>query len=647
MYRLTTTSGHTPTRISACLLMILMLLIGNTTLVCQNDEVRGGTRYMVAFFPNSPGQSEKPLPQPMWVLVSAETDATIRVTTPSTIGKVADIDRQFDVEAEKTLVILIPMPYMPDTSGVAGDFGVQIISDEPINVKTLMQWQGNGEMTAHAPVHAWGTSYHTANTFVDGFGRDAESRTYHPSCVTLIAADDDTEITIKTALPMVEGGDLEKQEEGTYTVTLNKGDVMPVDWEIDESEMQEWSSDPSGTLITGTKPFAVLSGARKNAIMRMPDVLPPTGPFRASAHFVRNNIHESLLPDKVGGTEFITVPFIYTAARVTGIEHGFDGIDDDRGDVIRIIGLEDQTKVEVYDEGLETWVAFAFLDAGETAIDTASTEIRRWRSDKPIHLYQYGKSYAKVLPPGHVEDGKGERAMGHPTVEAGMPMLTSVPSLDRMISKGIFFAPEGMDNFLNLIFESDDVDSIWVDKIPVSSRDNWEVIKIEGTKYSYVQTPIGVGSHDVRADVGGSPWLGWTYGSLDGLQMGRAYSTPIGVSYSTPCDVEYAYEGTNDCGNIVGLVKAIAEDSACASIISVNVLSIRNYEFDISPDFTPGDDTVAITLTVVDPDQSATAEITFESPGGAHYKRRFFDIPSGCRVHPIIDHFKQTSRPDT
>ncbi|MDZ4746195.1 MAG: hypothetical protein SGJ05_09365 [bacterium] len=285
-------------------------------------------------------------------------------------------------------------------------------------------------------------------------------------------------------------------------------------------------------------------------------ILPPTGFFASSAHFIRNNFYQVLMPDEFADTTFVTIPMLYTADRRSQVENW-----------VRILALEDGTVVSRMNVAGTAYVQVAVINAGKYYTDTSLTRATRWRTSKPAHVMQYGKSFAFLLPPDGVPpsgvppDGvppsgvppsgvppsgvppggvppsgtllKGsELAQGHPTVVAGMPTMMVVPGVSRWIHGGAFYAPEGMDNFVSVVMKSADVGYVRLDGALIPGN---KLLEIAGTDLVYASSEIGAGDHRVSDSGASSLVMAWSYGSLDGLAQGRAYGEPLGVATVRAC----------------------------------------------------------------------------------------------------------------
>lgn len=627
-------------RSMAIALLALVTVAGASAQVSDKvTETRGtmglleGRRYMVSFPQVWASPTETPAPQPMVLYISSRVKAKVRIETPSEVNDAGRISRTYNLKPNEVQIVQIPMSYMNKESESRTGYGILVTADKPISVSTYQAWMGNGELARHLPVEAWGKNYYTMNMYQDRYGASGGYK-FRPAQILVVAAYDNTMVSYTPTWPTEGGRETPSiPAKGTGQVLLNKGDTYLIKAMIDENRTKEFVTDLSGTWIRSTRPVGVISGHTKVAVMRYPDVLPPTGMFAAEAHFVRNNVHDAMLPIEMGGTKFVTVPAMYTPTRVTGKASADFGIDDDRGDVIRVIALEDNTTIQAMRQNGEGLMNKWKLNRGETALETALEVATYWVSDKPILMGQYGKSYAKIIPPivekgggdnnGNAMTKDGESTQGHPTVESGMPMLEYVPSVDRWVNYAVFHSPEGMDNFFNIVFTTEDVGNIKIDGKALNSAFGGAMRQLQGTPYSYIRTPIGAGDHVVESVSESVKWAAWTYGSLDGLQQGRAYGTPVAVDLVIPCDDSLKVTETLLCGNVTAEGKILPENSPCGSIFGVYAEDLVNYELVEDPEFNPGDKTVKFWLNVLDPKKDASGKVRVVSRSGKFVEKTY------------------------
>ncbi len=595
-----------------------------------------GRKYVVAFPQVWASASEEPLPNPMLLFISSKVKTTVRVRTSAAQNDIGTkIDKTYTVNPNQVIKVPIPRAFMmpssdgneATTSHVIKGYGLEVTASRPISVSTYQAWTGNGELARHLPVEAWGKMYSTMNFYNDRYGK-TEYR-YRPGQIIVIADKDNTIVNFTPTWETEGGPDYPSVPAGkTGTVELMKGQVFLIKGKIDEPLTKDFTTDLSGTVIKASKPVGVVSGHTKVAIMRFPDQLPPTG-ATAEAHFVRNNVHDAMLPTEMAGTEFVTVPSMYTPRRTVGNMNGQGaalGIDDDKGDVIRFNALEDGTVLsELRSDG--TMKNHRTLRKNESYIIATQETAAVWKTSKPALCGLYGKSWANVIPPvaiGKDRDGKNvETPQGHPTVEAGMPMLEYVPSTDRWVNYGVFTAPEGMDNFFNIAFRMADVSKIKLDGKALASIAGGSLRPINGTPYAQIRMPIGSGDHVVESVSENIRWAAWNYGSLDGMQMGRAYGTPVAIDLAIPCDDSLQVIEQIICGNVKGVGKILPENSTCGSIFAVYAEELTNYVLIEDENFNSGDKTVNFQVNVIDPTKDAHGIIRVVSRSGKYVEKEY------------------------
>jgi hypothetical protein len=621
--------GSTLKLVAAALLLVLAS--AGELLAQKSTESRGtmvlteGRRYLVGFPQVQASATEKPMPQPMQLFISSKSKAKVRVQTPASINDAARIDKEYTVEANKVLRIPIPIGYMNQESESRKGYGIMVTSTKPISVSTYQAWMGNGELARHLPVEGWGKNYYSMNMYQDRYGTSGAGYKYRPSQILVIADKDNTVLSYTPTFDTEGGFETPSVRKGqTQTITLEKGETFLIKAKIDEAKNKEWETDLSGSWIRANKPIAVISGHVKCAVLRYPDVLPPTGMFAAEAHFVRSNVHDAMLPIEMAGTKFVTVPCMYTPLRNQGAgQAGAEiGIEDDRGDVIRVVALEDGTTVKSMRQGGDGLKNEWMLRKGETRIVSRDFAVY-WESDKPILMGQYGKSYAKVLPPGARGSKEGEGTDGHPTVESGMPMLQYVPSADRWVEYGVFHSPEGMDNFFNIVFKASEIGKIKIDGRALTSAFGGAMRLLAGTEYAFIRTPIGTGDHYIESTDKNVRWAAWNYGSLDGLQQGRAYGTPISVDMTIPCDDSLAVVEEMVCGDVKAKGTILPEKSTCGSIFAVYPEELNNYILELDENFSSGDQEVNFLLKVEDKTKDATAIVRVVTRSGKYVEKTY------------------------
>jgi len=616
------------------IVVFLSFIVGSGFLRAGIAETRGaesiteGLHYVVAFPQVWAAPTEKPLPVPMTLLISSKSGARVRIRTlKSSSNDNAVIDQEFLLEPNVVRKVPVSMGYMHDESEVRKAHGIMIDADHPISVATYQAWNGNGEIARHLPVEGWGTEYYSMNFYQDRYGTSSAGYKYRPGQILIIAAMDNTLVSYTPTVTTEGGKDAESVPKGlTRMVKLDRGETFLIRSKIDPQTNKEWSSDLTGTLIHSNYPIGVVSGHTKVAIMRYPDVLPPTGAFAVDAHFVRNNVHDAMFPNTMAGTEFVTLPCTYTTARVTGMSGVEYGIDDDRGDAVRVIALHDNTLLQSLAVNGSSYLNRKNLRRGESYVETSLDRATVWKASKPVLMVQYGKSYARIMPPlvGRSSDGKDDKAQGYPAVEAGQPMMQGIPSVDRWVSYGVFSAPEGVDNFLNIVFRVEDAARIRIDGRTLTVAYP-AISSIAGSPYAFIRVMTSPGDHIIESTSPSVRWMAWTYGSADGLQQGRAYGTPVSVDISIACDDSLAVvEEEAVCGDVDAWSTIVPSGSTrCGSIVNVEAIMLTNYEFIIEGGFNVGDTSIHYRVRVIDRTQDATARVRMRTRSGKYVEKTY------------------------
>lgn len=159
---------------SPCRLAALMCLVLVTSAsLAHADDRRGtmsvseGTRFVVAFPQVWADELEEPTANPMVLYISSQVANRVRVRTIAKSNDLgASIDKTYTVKARNAITVPISRSLMmpsadtndANVSAVIRGFGIEITSVSPISVATYQSWNGNGELTHHLPVAAWGNS---------------------------------------------------------------------------------------------------------------------------------------------------------------------------------------------------------------------------------------------------------------------------------------------------------------------------------------------------------------------------------------------------------------------------------------------------------------------------------------------------------
>ncbi|MBU3679471.1 MAG: hypothetical protein FGM32_07685 [Candidatus Kapabacteria bacterium] len=470
------------------------------------QQLTTGTHFLVGFLHPDRAPGEPLADSSYRIIVTAEKGARVAVGS-----------RVFAVEPNVPFEVKLPVTTVVD-----------VTSDRPITVVSRQVMLGNGEQSWHLPVTAWGTIYRPFAWWTDRHGLDSASLMYSSAQRLIIAAHNGTKVTVQTI-------------RGVIDTTLDAGQWWLVKEGIDTASYRNTTSDPTGLLITATKPVGVISGHAKAAVLAYPDGLPMTGPYARSANRCRGNLQDAMLPATMGGTEFVTVPMIYTPTRERGLDLRDQGIGDDRGDVVRFVALEDSTAVmRITSTGTADTVAI--LSRGSSWMGPRVEQSTLWQTSRPTLCAQYGKSY------GHITS-QTVRPEDDPSTDAGMPLLMTVPGTDRWSNHATLQTFSETFNALSLTVRTADLPVIRINGIAASAWGKHSAIT--GSPFTTMRLVLPHGAYTITAD-SGRTFCCWTYGSLDGFQLGRIYGSIAGMDLR------------NICADSVSLLVNISTDSASA-----------------------------------------------------------------------------------
>jgi len=613
------------------ILVLVVAVLWTSALSAQNTNTMSldkGMHFIVAFGPVSPNVSEKPLSPPMELGITSFSKATVTIKSKQ-VG-VAEIDDTLTIVPPAsggagTVRYQVKTPLIVSTAQEISQRSIEVISDVPVSVFTRQRWSGNGEESSILPVIGWGSKYHVMSWASDRYGYP--TKIFTPGYALIVASEDNTTVSIYSNIKTESGPSLPSipAREST-SITLNAYDVFLIKNIVDTSLIRTHSSDLSGSEITSDKPIMVVSGHTKGSVVSMPDLLPPTGMYSTGAHFVRSNLHESVLPVSMADTSFVVVPIMYTPTRKPGGALPQYGIANDSGDVVRLMATENETIVYKRDDLSGLNVKLARLQAGQSWVDSVVTRSSYYSSTKPITVAQYGKSFARVLPPTFSKDG--DATQGHPTVEAGMPCLQMVPSTNRWISSGSFNADQGLDNFIQVVFVIEDSARIFIDgKTPRQAQHT--IVPIPYTPYGYVRTPVSDGDHSIWSNADSTRFMAWYNASSDGLQQGHAAGRALGANYYVQgSDTIVISEGMPHlldatCGDGVKTVNV----SGTTGLSMIYPTTKSNYSL-IVEDFEQGADEGTFAIEVVDKSLPANVTVRVVARSGVYVEQMYSYTPS-------------------
>lgn len=461
---------------------------------------------------------------------SPTTSTTRCVITSRSGSRVTVIGLSVVVPAQGSFEISVPSSQ-----------AVEFVGTQPFAVLTLQTGVGHGEASRHIPSYAWGTSYKPFLWWQDEFGLSSEQPTVTTSAVAIVADSADTRVTITWG----------SQQRDT---TLQAGGLWYVQFPDEPGRSRSDSTDYTGSCtIESTHSIAVISGHEKASVLRHPNSMPKSGNYERAATRGRGNLHDAMLPTRQAGKVFATSPILYTPTRLRGRDLSLIDVEDDRGDVIRFIALEDSTVLTSLSSNVLTNVD-TMLHAGQSWYASHVEIATLWIATKPVLCAQYGKSYAYIT-------WQSTEPLDDPSTDAGMPQLQIVPSTQQWVDHALFRAPDETANFLSLVCSVSGADAILIDGKPLATMLRRHTIG--DSPYLAFDGPVTPGEHRITTTNTTARFSAWSYGSLDGLTVGRIYGASAGMNLAQQCDGEPVLAVTSNIDS-VEIAYGIADTSdAC------------------------------------------------------------------------------------
>jgi hypothetical protein len=528
-----------------------------------------GTMFRVLGLPPAPAPGETVPDGYQKLILTSSFGCTVRVGATEVV-----------VPRDSAVIVTIP-----------ADTATTLIADRPFAARSMQDLEGNGEMALHVPYRTFNTAYHPFSWWQDSYGIDGQEPTNVAARTIIIAGDEPTMIR--------------QIRRSSYSDRrLDPNEVWVLDEFVRPNGSRDSTTDPTGYSFTSDRPFWVVSGHPKAGVLRYPDGLPPIGPYARPATRSRGNLHDAMLPSTMAGTVFVTAPLLYSPTRLRGLDLSGQGIGDDRGDVIRFIALFDSTVIRATTAGGEQ--VMTRIDAGQRWSATAVESATVWTTSRPVMCAQYGKSYGRIT-------SQAQNPEDDPSVDAGMPLLQSVPDTAHWVDHGVFTSPEETLNFMNVVCRSSDAADIRVDGRPLTSTLRRH--DIPGTPFTSFSGLILAGRHVIEVTRTDARFCAWTYGSLDGLQLGRIYGSVVAVDHALPCDDTLFVQAAASADTALFTFRVAGPASGCAAIAYAFVETIDGGQWERRSD------TLIITRTT--PGERVRGTALFATESGRFERRSF------------------------
>lgn len=534
----------------------IILLYNN--LFCQIDSTKIKSsnfegRHFIVGFPQNEIMIDPRTGLVLRVYMTTNSDANITVQYTDSKQK------NYSLSQNSVLWVDFQDTMQSDQSEQTLRKSIEINSDVPICVYCFSSQALTGDAYTAIPVTNWGTQYVCMSYFNDQYmlpsyqippedsAYDLEPR---QSEFMIMAAYDSTIISFQPTA-ITENG---KQDYLTYNVSLNKGDC----YLVKSVRSQRGTSDLSGTIVNGNKPFGFLSGHVRTAI---PQGLQPD-------YDSKNFIVEMLTPTNAWGKHFITIPISPNL----------------NGDMIRIANIKPNTTV-TYSTFSGITKQVTLYDPGSIATIMHLAEPTVWLSDQPVQICQYMSHSGDSFDDYNYD-----------------PSMVLTPPIEEYVSKILFQVPGNLFNVGNdpqfvgheaaLIVDTAAIPTLKIDNNYVNDIINLKQNSILGTRYCYGYLSLNPGIHHLSSS------KGYFSGVLFGFGHADAYSLTLGTSMNNPYrndTIPPVLSFKEDCGIINGYVHDVIDSNTSGlDYALVDKKKTFNYQWNIDQ---ISDTTTAISFT--------------------------------------------------
>ena len=269
------------------------------------EECAGGTLFYVAYPDTTTntqdGRFPDDEPEDFVLMLYSPVDQQVTIGRPGGAGMSVQLTANEILEWDTRQVAV---PIVTSINSVERGKVLKIEGDFPLVVYGYMTSTfGSSGFTA-IPVEAWGTEYYAAtwpgeqirNVYPAGeTNYDASERKEAPAMITIIAAYDNTQVTISPTGGLAQCSNCNK-------VTLNEGDAYQVHSFVDLGNDVEDQEDIAGSYIVATKRIGVISGNTRTQIES------PFAFAMLAGNSPKDQTAEWLAPVDQHGTEFVFMP---------------------------------------------------------------------------------------------------------------------------------------------------------------------------------------------------------------------------------------------------------------------------------------------------------------------------------------------------
>ena len=478
---------------------------------------------------------------------------------------------------------------------------IEITTDNPVVVYAFNSQYHTSDSYSAIPISNWGKEYvvmsvpndqYTLNT-PPPFREDSIINfTPRSSEFLAIAAYDSTIITFKPKV-LTEGG---KQVYNYYSVKLNKGET----YLVKSYPTPMGTGDLTGTLITGNKPFGVLSGHVRTAILQG---LP-------QGKDSKDHLAEMLTPVPSWGTTYISVPFGASPF----------------GDYFRVTCIEPQTHLQVYKSAFPD--SYTFIDSLSTLSFQSITTPVIWQADKPIQIAQFMQRTGSNLE-SHNYD----------------PSMVMLPPREQFVQTVLFTSPGGSaanpmqytNHYIALVAEQSAIATLFIDNKKVDTISNISNQQILGTNLYWCvinDTLLEGRTHKVTSGTGKFSGIIYGTGEFDSYAMALGSSL---VNADLVDEIPPILDVEIDCFTLKGK----AYDFGGANSSGIDFLKVlepetNNFQWVIDP-ISPNDTIITLSAEVTNIYSPGKLVIEYWDKIGNKGTYTYIFNPIKLDIPPLID----------
>lgn len=441
---------------------------------------------------------------------------------------------------------------------------IEIKSDKPVVVYAFNSQERTSDSYSAIPISNWGTEYVIMSLPNDQYTlnqppfdlRDSLIN-YTPRCseFLLISAYDSTIVTFKPKV-LTEAA---KQVDKYYSIRLDKGET----YLVKSYPTPMGTGDLTGTLLTGNKPFGVLSGHERSALLQG---LPENKDSK-------DHIAEMLMPVSSWGTTYISVPFGTSP----------------HGDYFRVTNIQPQTNLQVYKTA--TPESYSLMDSLSTLSFPSITMPVIWQADKPIQVAQFMQRIGSDDESGYYD-----------------PSMVMLPPREQFVQTVLFSVPGGTTNpmqytvhYVAIIAEQSAIPTLFLDSKKIDTISNISNQQILGTNLYWCIIS------DTLFDRNKSHKISSTTGKFSGIIFGvgtfDSYAMALGSSLVDADLVDEMPPIINlevDCFTLSGKIYDFGDSNASGiDFANINETQTTNFRWNFDP-IAPNDSIITFRADVID-----------------------------------------------